>query len=337
MVKPLVFVTRKVPSPGLEILKEFCEVKVWGSETPPTKEELMKEIEGVHGLLCMVTDAIDGEVMDSAPSLRVISTMSVGYDHIDVPEATKRGIYVTNTPGVLTDATADLTWALLLAAARLIVNADRYVREGRWRGGWSPTLFLGESVYGRTLGIVGIGRIGSAVALRASGFGMKKLYFDVRRLPKEREEELGVEYRPLEDLLKEADFVTLHVPLTKETYHMIGEAQLRLMKPSAILVNASRGPVVDEAALVKALKEGWIAGAALDVFEKEPISPDNPLLKLENVVLTPHIGSATKEARSKMAEMAAKNLISVLKGEVPPNLVNKEVQEVAPPSKVKVI
>ncbi|MEM2357311.1 MAG: D-glycerate dehydrogenase, partial [Candidatus Bathyarchaeia archaeon] len=244
---------------------------------------------------------------------------------------------VTNTPEVLTEATADLTWALLMAAARLIVKADNYVRQRRWKEGWSPTLFLGENVYGKTLGIIGAGKIGLAVAARASGFNMKKIYFNRSKLPKEIEEKYGLTYKPLEELLKEADFVTIHTPLTKETYHMIGEDQLKLMKRTSILINTARGAVINENALIKALKEKWIAGAALDVFEKEPINPDNPLLELDNVVVTPHIGSATKETRIKMAEIAAKNLVSVLKGELPIYLVNPEVQKIMPLHKVKVI
>ncbi|MEM3517330.1 MAG: glyoxylate reductase, partial [Candidatus Bathyarchaeia archaeon] len=329
-MKPLVFVTRDIPSNGLEILKEFCEVKVWSESFPPPKQELIKNAKEAYGLLCMLNDKIDSEVLNSVLNLKVISSMSAGFDHIDVEEATNKGIYVTNTPEVLTEATADLTWALLMAAARLIVKADNYVRQRRWKEGWSPTLFLGENVYGKTLGIIGAGKIGLAVAARASGFNMKKIYFNRSKLPKEIEEKYGLTYKPLEELLKEADFVTIHTPLTKETYHMIGEDQLKLMKRTSILINTARGAVINENALIKALKEKWIAGAALDVFEKEPINPDNPLLELDNVVVTPHIGSATKETRIKMAEIAAKNLVSVLKGELPIYLVNPEVQKIMP-------
>jgi len=336
-MKPLVFVTRNIPENGLNILREFCEVKVWSENFPPPKQELIKNVKEAYGLLCMLNDKIDSEVIDAALNLKVISSMSAGFDHIDVEKATNKGIYVTNTPEVLTEATADLTWALLMAAARLIVKADSYVRRGEWKEGWSPTLFLGENVYGKTLGIIGAGKIGLAVAARASGFNMKKIYFNRSKLPKEIEEKFNLIYKPLNDLLKEADYVTIHTPLTKETYHMIGEAQLKLMKPTAILINTSRGAVIDEEALVKALKEKWIAGAALDVFENEPINSNHPILKLDNVVVTPHIGSATKETRFKMAEVAAKNLISVLKGEPPLYLVNKEVQKIMPLQKVKII
>lgn len=337
MVKPRVYVTRRLPSPALDILKEYCEVEVNPREEPLSKEELIDRVKDKHALLCLLTDSVDSEVMDAAPDLRVISTYSVGYDHIDVEEATKRGIYVTNTPGVLTDAVADFTWALLLGVVRRIVEADRYVRDGRWRVAWSPTLLIGCSVYGKTLGIVGLGRIGAAVAERARGFNMRILYYDVQRPPSDVEQRLNVEYRPLEELLRESDFVSLHVPLTKETYHLIGEEELKLMKRTAFLVNTSRGAVVDTRALAKALKEGWITGAALDVFEKEPIEEDNPLLKLSNVVLAPHIASATVEARSKMAEMAALNVVSVLKGEKPLYMVNLDVLNVRPLEKVKMI
>ena len=337
MVKPKVYITRMLPPPALDILREYCEVEANPREEPPSKNELISRLKDKHALLCLLTDKIDAEIMDAAPNIRVISTYSVGYDHIDVEEATKRGIYVTNTPGVLTDAVADFTLALMLAIARRVAEADSYVKSGGWRVAWSPTLFLGYSVYGRTLGIVGLGRIGIAVAERARGFNMQVIYYDVQRPPLEVERRLNAEYKPLEELLRESDFVTLHVPLTRETYHLIGERELRLMKKTAFLINTSRGPVVDTRALAKALEDGWIAGAALDVFEKEPIEKHNPLLKLPNVVLTPHIASATVEARSKMAEIAALNIISVLKGERPQYLVNLNVLNVKPLEKVRMI
>ncbi len=337
MAKPKVYVTRMLPPPALDILREYCEVEVNPREEPPSKSELISRLKDKHALLCLLTDKIDAEVMDAASDLRVISTYSVGYDHIDVEESTKRGIYVTNTPGVLTDAVADFTWALILTIARRVAEADSYVRGRRWKIAWSPTLFLGYSVYGRTLGIIGLGRIGIAVAERARGFNMRIIYYDVQRPPSDVERRLNAEYKPLEELLRESDFVTLHVPLTRETYHLIGERELRLMKKTAFLINTSRGSVVDTHALAKALKDGWIAGVALDVFEKEPIEEDNPLLKLPNVVLTPHIASATVEARSKMAEIAALNIISVLKGEKPQYLVNSNVLNVKPLEKVRMI
>lgn len=318
-----VFVTRLLPGPALEVLRKKCEVEVNKEDRVLTKREIIEGVRGKDGLLCLLTDRIDAEVMDAgAPTLKVISNYAVGFDNIDVPEATRRGIAVTNTPGVLTETTADLTWALLMAIARRIVEADKFVRKGGWKG-WAPSLFLGRDVYGKTLGIVGLGRIGKAVARRAAGFEMKVLYFDVRRDEK-AEKELGIRFVSLEELLRESDFVSIHVPLAKETWHLIGEKELRLMKPAAFLVNVARGPIVDEAALIRALREHWIAGAALDVYEKEPYVPPE-LLQLENTVLLPHLGSASVETREKMAMMAVENLLAVLESRIPPNLVNPEV------------
>ncbi len=329
-MRPKVFVTREIPERGLSKIREHFEVDLWTDEAPPPKDVIIERVRDVDALVSLLTDPIDAEVFDAAPKLRIVSQYAVGYDNIDVEEATKRGIYVTNTPGVLTETVADFTFALMLAVARRVVEADKYVREGRWKVAWHPLMMLGSDVYGRTLGIVGMGRIGSAVARRAKGFGMRILYYDsVRR--EDLEKELGAEFVDLDRLLEESDYVSLHVPLTPETYHLIGEEQLRKMKPTAFLINTARGKVVDQKALYKALKEGWIAGAGLDVFEQEPIPPDDPLLKLDNVVLAPHAASASHETRSRMAEMVAENLISFLNGKVPPNLVNKEVVDVRPP------
>lgn len=337
MARPRVYITRTIPEAGMNVLRTYCDIEVNPEESPPTKEELEKRLQDKDALLCLVTERIDKEIIASGSRLKVISSISVGYEHIDVAEATKRGIYVTFTPGVLTDATADFAWSLIMATARRVAEADRYVRNGRWKIAWGPMMFLGSEIYGRTLGILGLGRIGSAVVKRAKGFQMRLIYYDVIRAPREREEELGIEYMPLENVLREADFVTIHVPLTPETRHLIGKDLLRLMKPSAHLINTSRGPVVDENALVLALREKWIAGAALDVFEQEPIDPRSPLLELDNVVLAPHIASATRESRYGMAGLAAENLISVLKGESPPNLVNPEVMAVRTLTQTKVI
>ena len=329
-MRPKVFVTREIPERGLSKIREHFEVDLWTDEAPPPKDVIIERVRDVDALVSLLTDPIDAEVFDAAPKLRIVSQYAVGYDNIDVKEATKRGIYVTNTPGVLTETVADFTFALMLAVARRVVEADKYVREGRWKVAWHPLMMLGSDVYGRTLGIVGMGRIGSAVARRAKGFGMRILYYDsVRR--EELERELGAEFADLDRLLEESDYVSLHVPLTPETYHLIGEEQLRKMKPTAFLINTARGKVVDQKALYRALKEGWIAGAGLDVFEQEPIPPDDPLLKLDNVVLAPHAASASHETRSRMAEMVAENLIAFLNGKVPPNLVNKEVVNVRPP------
>ena len=335
MAKPRVFVTRELPGDALERLREYYVVDVWPEYTAPPYEVLLEEARRSDALVTLLTDRVDcGLIEQSQPRLRIVSQYAVGYDNIDLECATKHGVYVTNTPGVLTDATADLTWALILAITRRIVEADRFVRSGEWykKGtGWHPKMLLGFQVSGATLGIIGMGRIGRAVAKRARGFGMRILYYDKKRLPEEVERELCAQYADLETLLRESDVVTLHTPLTKETYHMIGERELRLMKPTAYLVNTSRGKVIDTDALVKALKERWIAGAALDVFEEEPLPPDHPLTKLDNVILAPHIGSATLKTRARMADIVAENLIAFLQGKVPPTLVNREVLNVRPP------
>jgi glyoxylate reductase len=324
-MKPKVFVTRKISQPGLDILEKRCEVKVNPYDRALTKKELMEGVKGIDGLLCLLTDTIDKEVMDINPNLRVISNYAVGYNNIDVEEATRRKIMVTNTPGVLTDTTADLTWALLMSIARRIVEADRFTREERFKG-WAPMLFLGSDIHHATLGIIGLGRIGKAVAKRAKGFEMRILYTDAKRASRKVEDELGAEFVSLEELLSASDFVTIHCPFVPETYHLIGGKQLKMMKKTAYLINVARGPIVDEKALVKALQNKWIAGAALDVYENEPdLTPG--LTELNNVVIVPHIGSASIATRTKMATMAATNLVAGLNGKVPPNLVNKEVLE----------
>ncbi|MCS7241528.1 MAG: glyoxylate reductase [Candidatus Caldatribacterium sp.] len=324
MRKPTVFITRRIPEEGIRIVAEHCAVEVSDYDGVLPREVLLEKVRGRDGLLCLLTDTIDREVMEAAgPNLKVIANYAVGYNNIDVEEATRRGIMVTNTPGVLTETTADLAWALLMSVARRIVEADRFVREGKFRG-WEPMLFLGTDVYGATLGIIGFGRIGQAMARRARGFNMRIVYYDIVRAPAHVERELHAEFRQLPELLQEADFVSIHVPLTKDTYHLIGERELRMMKRGAYLINTARGPVVDEKALVRALQEGWIQGAALDVFENEPeVEPG--LLKLDNVVLAPHIGSASYATRTRMAVIAAENLVQALRGEVPKNLVNPEV------------
>ncbi|MDI3281633.1 MAG: D-glycerate dehydrogenase [Bacillota bacterium] len=323
MQRPKVLVTQAIPEEGLAILRQEAEVQVNEKEGPLSREELLAALCDKDGVLAMLADILDREAMDAAPHLRVISNYAVGINNIDVPEATRRGIVVTNTPGVLTEATADLAWALLMAVARRIVEADAYVRAGKFTG-WAPKLLLGGEVNGKVLGIVGLGRIGEAVARRARGFNMRVLYYQRTRRSPEEEARLGVEYRPLHDLLREADFVSLHVPLTPETRYLIGARELALMKPTAYLINTARGPVVDEAALVEALRARRIAGAGLDVFEHEPaLTPG--LADLENVVLAPHIGSATYETRAKMAVLAANDLLAALRGERPQHIVNPEV------------
>jgi len=324
-LKPKVFVTRKIPKPGLDILEKECEVKVNPYDRVLTKKELIENVKGMNGLLCLLTDTVDKEVIDANPNLRIISNYAVGYNNIDVKEATRRKIMVTNTPGVLTDTTADLTWALIMSIARKIVQADKFTREGKFKG-WSPMLFLGSDVHHATLGIIGLGRIGKAVAKRASGFEMRILYTDVKRSPEEIESKLRAEFVSLEELLSTSNFVSIHTPLVPETYHLIGEKQLKMMKKTAYLINVARGPIVDEKALVLALQNKWIAGAALDVYENEPnLTPG--LAELDNVIIVPHIGSASVATRIKMATMAATNLVAGLTDKIPPNLVNKELIE----------
>ena len=333
MAKPKIYVTRELPERGLKIIKSRFETEVWTEYAPPPKKVIMEKAKNVDAIASLLSDKIDAEVFNVAPKLKIVSQLAVGFDNIDVKEATKRGIYVTNTPEVLTDTTADFAWALLMAIARRVIEADKYVRTGQWKVGWHPDMLQGRDVYGATMGIVGAGRIGYAVAKRATGFGMKILYYDVIPRP-EMEKDFQAKKVDLDTLLKEADFASIHVPLMKETIHLINEEKLRLMKKTAYLINNSRGPVVDEKALYEALKEGWIAGAALDVFEQEPTPMDNPLLKLNNVVLAPHISSASYETRSKMAEMVADNLIAFFEGKQPPNLVNPEVLKVRPLSRL---
>ena len=322
-MKPPVYVTRRLPEPALQSLLEVCEVEIWDEDVPPPYEVIVEKVADKEALLCLLTDRIDAALMDAAPRLKVISQCAVGYDNIDVSAATARGIPVGNTPGVLTGATADFAFTLLMAAARRVGEAIEYVRQGRWQT-WGLTLLLGQSVYGATLGIVGLGRIGQALARRARGFDMTILYHDAVRQP-EAEAELGVEYRSLEDLLRESDFVSLHISLTEETERLIDAQKLALMKPTAILVNTSRGPVVDSEALYEALRDGQIGYAALDVTDPEPLPADHKLLTLPNLIVAPHIASATVTSRSLMAERAVRNLIAGLRGERLPYCANPQV------------
>ena len=320
-----VLVPRRIPEPGLDILREHFDVTVNPHDRVMTKQEIIEGLKDMDGLLCLLTDPIDAEIMDAGNKLRGIANYAVGFNNIEVAEATKRGLPVTNTPGVLTETTADFAWTLLMATARRVVEADKFTREGKYDG-WAPMLFLGADIHGKTLGLIGLGRIGSAVARRASGFDMKVLYFDERRLSPEEEAKLGVEFATKEQILKEADFISLHVPLLPSTRHLISEKELNMMKKTAILINTARGPVVDEVALVKALKDGVIAGAGIDVFENEPELAEG-FKDCYNAVIPPHIASASVETRTKMATMAASNLVQMLKGEVPTNIVNPEVYE----------
>lgn len=318
-----VAVTRTIPDAGLRVLRQAAEVRLWEEELPPTPERLDELLRGCDGAVTLLTDQIDGAVLDREPKLRVISNFAVGFDNVDLPAATRRGVAVCNTPGVLTETTADFAWTLLMAAARRVVEGADYVRAGRWQT-WGPTLLLGRDLAGATLGVVGFGRIGREVAKRARGFDMRILVFDSFQ-DEAAARELGAEFRPLDDLLREADFVTLHVTLTPETTGMIGEREFGLMKKDAILVNAARGPVVRTDALVAALRDGIIGGAALDVTDPEPLPIDHPLIGLPNALVVPHMASATVATRDKMAELAARNVLAVLRGERPPGIVNPEV------------
>jgi lactate dehydrogenase-like 2-hydroxyacid dehydrogenase len=318
-----VFVTRQIPPAGIDLLNLHCgRVDVNPDDRTLSKKELIEAVQGKDGFICLITDILDRELLEAVKGVKIISNFGAGFDHIDLAAATRLSILVTNTPGVLTGATADLTWALIFAVSRRIVEADRFTRMGLFRE-WHPMLFLGGEISGRTLGIIGAGRIGSAVALKSRGFEMPVLYHDSKLNP-ELESATGARFVALDDLLRESDVVSLHVPLTSGTRRLIGGRELNLMKKTAVLINTSRGPVVDETALVRALQSGRIAGAGLDVYEHEPkLAPG--LAGLENVVLLPHLGSATVETRTRMSLMAAENLISGLSGELPVHLVNKEV------------
>lgn len=322
--RPRVLVTQRIPEPALERLRAVAEVTLpLNPDGIPARAELQALLRQHAYALVLLTDRIDADLLAACPHLRLVANMAVGYDNIDVAAATARGVMVTNTPGVLTETTADLAWALLLAVARRVVEADRYVRAGKWAH-WGPLLLLGTDVHGKTLGIVGLGRIGQAVARRAQGFGMRVLYHSRHRVSSAIEQTLGARYVPLVDLLRESDFVSIHCPYNASTHHLIDATALAQMRPTAYLINTARGPIVDETALVEALRDGRLAGAGLDVFEAEPaVHPG--LLELDNVVLLPHIGSASLETRTKMALMAAENVVAAIAGRRPPNLVNPEV------------
>ncbi len=320
---PHVFVTRRLPGGAIERLGRVASVDLWQDELPPPRDVLLERSRDADGLISLLTDRIDGELLAACPRLRAACNYAVGFDNIDVPACTQAGVFATNTPGVLTETTADFAFALLMAGARRLAEGDRFTRAGKWQT-WGPELLLGTDVFGSTLGLVGVGQIGSAVARRARGFQMRILYFDAVPRP-DLEQELGLERVELDRVLQEADFVSLHVPLLPETFHLIGERELGLMKETAVLVNSSRGPVVDGAALYRALRSGRPAAAALDVTEVEPISMDDPLLTLPNVTIAPHIASGSYTTRARMAEMAVENLLAALAGRLPPNCLNPEV------------
>ena len=322
MAKPKVFATHSLFESAREILQANCEVEYWTKEERPPREEVLRRVKDKEGLVCLLTEKINDELLRAAPKLRIAANVAVGFDNIDVAACTKRGVAATNTPGVLDETTADFAWTLLMAAARRLGEGEALARSGKWRG-WDLAQLVGADVWGKTLGIVGFGRIGRAVARRASGFQMKVIYTDAVRVAEEVEKELKAEFREMDALLAESDFISVHVPLLPETRGLFDAPKFQRMKPTAFLINTSRGPVVDEAALVAALEKGKIAGAGLDVYENEPLI--HPGLKRANVVLAPHIASASLETRTKMACMAAQNVVSLFTGRRPANLLNPEV------------
>jgi glyoxylate reductase len=324
MTKPKAYITRRIPQAALDIVAAACDYTIWDSEEQPVpRDVLFREAADADGVLTILSERIDQEFLDAAPRCRVVANMAVGYDNVDLPALTRRGVLLTNTPGVLTETTADLTWTLMMAAARRIVEGQKLIEAGRWAS-WSPMFMVGQDIYGATLGIVGAGRIGAALARRAAGFNMRLLYHNRRPAP-ELEQQTGAEYRALDDLLREADYIVVLLPLSNETRGMFGAREFALMKPTAVFVNAARGPIVNELDLAEALKQGRPWAAGLDVFEKEPIGPDHPLLRLPNLVAVPHIGSATVATRTRMATTAATNLVAALTGQPVPNPVNPEV------------
>jgi glyoxylate reductase len=317
-----IFVTRKIPEESLQLIKKEHEIEVFPHDRVPTKQEIINGLRGNDGLLCLLTDPIDRDVIYSEPKLKMIANYAVGYNNIDVKAATERGIPVSNTPDVLTDTTAEMAWALLFSVARRTVEGDRFTRAGKFTG-WAPMLMLGQDVSNKTLGILGAGRIGTAFAMKSKGFNMNVLYADEKQNDL-LERELSAKKVSFNDLIKKSDYISVHVPLIPSTRHLIGEKELQMMKRNAILINTSRGPVIDEKALVKALKEKWIFGAGLDVYEQEPVI-EKELFDLDNVVLQPHSASATTETRTKMAIMAAENMMAGLSGKIPSNCINPEV------------
>jgi glyoxylate reductase len=324
-MKPKVFVSRLIPERGLKLIYQACDAEVWTDEMPPSRDDLRERVKDKVGLLSLLTDKIDGPFLDANPQIRVVSNMAVGFDNIDIPAATERGVPIGNTPGVLTEAAADFAFALLMASARNIVQGADYVRAGKWKT-WGPTLLLGADITGATLGIVGFGRIGQALAMRARGFDMRIVYNNLRRVP-EVEKMTGASYTDLDTLLADSDFVSVHTDLNEQSRHMFNATTFAKIKRGATFINTARGPIVDQRALYDALKSGHLRAAALDVTDPEPLPMDNPLYTLENCLIVPHIASATFETRGKMAEMAARNLIAGVNGERLPTCVNPEVYE----------
>jgi glyoxylate reductase len=322
MAKPKVFATHPLFDEARNLLEANCEVEYWFKPERPTREEVLQRVKDKEGLICLLTEKINDEFLRAAPKLRIAANVAVGYDNIDVDACTKRGVVATNTPGVLDETTADFAWTLMMAVARRISEGEQLTRSGNWKG-WNLDQLCGADIWGKTLGIVGFGRIGRAMARRALGFQMKVIYTDAVRAPEEAEKAVNAEFRDMNSLLAESDFVSLHVPLLPETRGLFDGTKFHRMKPSAFLINTARGAVVDEAALVAALEAKKIAGAALDVYEQEPFI--HPGLKRPNVVLAPHLASASVETRSKMAVIAANNVIALFKGQMPPNMLNPSV------------
>ncbi|TMU84522.1 D-glycerate dehydrogenase [Bacillus sp. BHET2] len=319
-MKPFIYITRKLPEAVIASLRNDFEVEMWEREDATVPRDiLLQKAEKASALLTMLSDKVDRTLLQRSPSLKVIANLAVGYDNIDLEAANEFGVTICNTPDVLTETTADLTFGLLMATARRIVEADRYIKEGKWKS-WSPLLLAGSDIHHKTIGIVGMGSIGEAVARRAKGFNMNVLYHN-RSRKHDRELELGVQYAGFEELLTQADFVVILAPLNDDTKEMFHEEHFNMMKESSILINAARGPIVNEGALMKALERGDIAGAGLDVFETEPIDPDHPLLQFDQVVATPHIGSSSKDTRHSMMTLCAENIEAVLKGDIPRNRV----------------
>jgi glyoxylate reductase len=326
MERKKIFITRKINSIAVELLKNYYDVILTNKTDSPTKNVMIKKVKNVYGILCTLSEKIDSDIIDAAGSnLKVISTLSTGYEHIDIGEATKRGIYVTTTGNILSEATADLTFGLILALSRKIVEGHLYVIDGKWQKGWAPDLFLGSNIYGSTLGILGLGNIGTAVAKRANGFNMNIIYTNRHQLSKSIENKLNVTYVTFDQLLKNSDFLSIHTSFDKDNFHLIDSIELKKMKKTSFLINTSRGSIINEISLIKALKNKWIAGAGLDVFEKEPLPNQHELLKLKNVILLPHIGSATVQTRNQMSEVAAINLHNILSKKKPLYLVNREL------------
>ncbi|MGQ9535253.1 MAG: 2-hydroxyacid dehydrogenase [bacterium] len=322
--KNKIFITRKIPEPAIKSLKRYFHLSLFAKERPIRKSEIIEKIKDKVALVTLLTDTIDKDIIENAPRLKIIANYAAGYNNIDIETATKNGVMVTNTPDVLTETTADLTIGMMIAVARRINEAEKFLRNRRFNG-WSPTLFLGNDIHHKILGIIGLGRIGKAVARRAVGFGMRIYYYDKAKLPRKTEKDLNISYKPLNYILRNADFITIHTPLTPETYHLISNKEIALMKKTAFIINTARGSVIDEKALINGLKTKRIGGCALDVYENEPEVPKE-LLKIENVLLLPHIGSATLETRTRMAMMVSENIITALiKCKRPPNLVNPEV------------